>query len=346
MQICITGANGFIGSHLVDALLCQGHGIRILSRRINCVFPVGVQVVNGDLTSKDVNFEPFLSGCDVFLHCAGEINRVEVMRLLHVDGTQRLIQAVQHESTKSGKKIHWVQLSSVGAYGPPPDVHLDRVVTEETPSRPINEYEITKTIADDLVMRASAEGVMSCSIVRPSNVFGPQMVSRNVRKLIWMVNKRLFFYIGKPGAVATYVHVSDVVDALIKCAFEPVAKGRIYNLSSDCLLEELIKQIALTLGVSPPWLRVPEVLIRRVVGLFEGRIPIPLSQAGINGLVNRTRYATDRIVSELDFVFSKPMPQSIDEMVKEYCGTLERNDSSSSHHPPTIGVTRSKGKKV
>ncbi|MEO5333115.1 MAG: NAD-dependent epimerase/dehydratase family protein [Magnetococcus sp. YQC-5] len=326
MQICITGANGFIGRHLVEALLRQGYILRVLTRRVDCVFPVGVHVVQGDLTLEDVNLEPFLSGCDVLLHCAGEVNRVEMMRSLHVDGTQRLLQAVQNESSKRGKKIHWVQLSSIGAYGPAPDgfENLDRVVTEETPCRPINEYEITKTISDDLVMSAVTDGLITYSVVRPSKVLGRHMVEPSLYKLIRIVDKKLFFYIGKPGAVATYVHVDDVVAALVKCSLNPVAKGRIYNVSSDCLLEELIEQIALTLGARPPWLRLPEGLTRQVVGWLDGRIPMPLSQARINGLVNRTRYATDRIVSELDFVFSKPMPQAIDELVREYHGKLDR----------------------
>jgi nucleoside-diphosphate-sugar epimerase len=127
----------------------------------------------------------------------------------------------------------------------------------------------------------------------------------------------LFFYVGRHGAVATYVHVDDVVAALMKCAVEPKAKGRIYNLSSDCLLEDLIKHIASSLGVRLPWLCLPESLIRAAVGLVEGWVRIPLSQPRIDALVSRTRYPADRIVSELGFNFSRPMPTAIEDFAKE-----------------------------
>jgi nucleoside-diphosphate-sugar epimerase len=276
--------------------------------------------VRGDLTSPDCPLDKFLVGCDVVFHCAGEIHDVENMHLLHIDGSQRLLQAVLKTSTQTRQKIHWVQLSSVGAYGPPCNLTTsDRMVNEDTPLRPVGEYEITKTRADELVMLAShGSSKLTYSIVRPSNVFGASMTNNSLRELIKMVKSGLFFYVGKPGAIATYVHVEDVVSALIKSSFEPMAKGRIYNLSNDCLLDELIKHIASLLGVRPPWMRIPEMPIRAMVEFFDGWMNIPLTQSRIDALVKRTRYPTDRIVSELAFSFSKPMPESISDLVREF----------------------------
>lgn len=318
MQACVTGANGFIGKSLVDALYRQGFTVKVLTRRSGCEFQDGIQVVRGDLSTPDCPLARFLSGCEVLFHCAGEIRDVAAMQLLHIHGTQRLLQAALQESAQTGKKIHWVQLSSVGAYGPPQGTASNgRTVTEDTPTRPVGEYEVTKAKADELVLQASEDGVMTYSIVRPSNVFGPKMSNQSLRGLIEMVQRGLFFYVGRHGAVATYVHVDDVVVALMKCAVEPKAKNRIYNLSSDCLLEDLIKHIASSLGVRLPWLRIPESLIRTAVGLVEGWVRIPLSQSRTNALVNRTRYPADRIVSELGFNFSRPLPAAIEDFAKE-----------------------------
>ena len=132
-----------------------------------------------------------------------------------------------------------------------------------------------------------------------------------------MVKRGLFFYIGQPGAVATYVHVDDVAAALMKCAFEPKARGQIYNLSNDCPLEDLIKCIALLLGVRSPRIRIPESLVRNAVGLFEGRVNIPLTQSRIDSLVNKTHYLSDKIISELGFRFTKSMPASGEELIKK-----------------------------
>ena len=318
LRICLTGANGFIGRKLVAALSWQGHAIRVLSRRSDCLFSEGIQVVKGDLTSVDCPFDQFLEGCEVVVHCAGEVRDVAAMKSLHVDGTHRLLQAVLHEAAQRGQTIHWVQLSSVGAYGPPQGApHTDRIVTEDTSTRPFSEYEITKTQSDELVVRASARGLISLSILRPSNVFGLDMPNQALRGLIRMVKCGLFFYIGRPGAVANYVHVDDVVTALVKCAFEPRASGQIYNLSNDCLLEDLIKCTASILKVHRPRMRITEPLIRTAVGLFEGRVNIPLTQSRIDALVNKTLYPADKIVSELGFVFSKPMPAAIEDLIRK-----------------------------
>lgn len=318
MQTCVTGASGFIGQCLVEALSRQGHSIRVLTRRSGCVFPDGIQVVRGDLTSPNCPFDQFLVNCEVVFHCAGEIRDVSIMQSLHVDGMQCLLQAVLKEVAQNGQTIHWVQLSSVGAYGlPQGGARMDRIVTEDLHPCPAGEYEITKNRADELVMLASAGGLMTYSIVRPSNVFGARMSNQSLRGLINMVKRGLFFYVGRPGAVAPYVHVDDVVAALMKCAVEPSARGRIYNLSSDCLMEDLIKYVASALGVRPPWLRVPELPMRAAVSLVADWMNIPLTQSRIDALVNRTRYPADRIVSELGFVFSKPMPVAIGELVRE-----------------------------
>lgn len=317
-KICVTGANGFIGRSLVDGLSCQGYQIKVLTRRSDCVFPVGVQVILGDLTLPDCPLAEFVVGCEVLFHCAGETRDVSSMPRLHVDGTRRLLQAASNESAQGGKKIHWVQLSSVGVYGPPRDSpSAERIVGENTPHRPVGEYEVTKARADELVVQASEGGAITYSILRPSNVFGAGMTNQSLRGLIRMVKRGLFFYVGEPGAIATYVHVDDVVAALMKCASDPMAKGRAYNLSSDCLLDELIAHIAFVLGVRVPRLRIPEAIVRCAVGLLDGRLNIPLSRGRLNSLVGRTHYQSDRIVSELGFGFSKPMPAAIDDLVRE-----------------------------
>lgn len=316
IQVCVTGANGFIGRSLVDALSLHGYSIRVLTRRSDCLFPSGVQVVIGDLTSPDCQLEYFLLGCDVLFHCAGEIRDVLTMQLLHVDGTKRLLHALLKASMKTAQKIHWVQLSSVGVYGPSiGPANIVSIVTESDHVRPVGEYEITKAISDELVIQASDYGKMTYSIVRPSNVVGASMPNQSLSDLILMVKCGLFFYIGKPGAVATYVHVDDVVSALLKCAFEPNAVGQTYNLSNDCSQENLITFIAAELGVRSPRLRIPELFIRTAVSLFEGWAKIPLTQSRIDALVKKTCYPADKIILELGFKFSRQMPMAIQDLL-------------------------------
>lgn len=317
MRIHITGANGFIGRRLVAALLQQGHALRVLTRKSPGAFPPAVEVVAGDLTSADCPLEHFVRDCDVLIHCAGEIRDVGAMRSLHVEGTRKLIQAVVEESRRAGKIIHWVQLSSVGAYGPAPGKpDADRIVTEETPPRPVNEYELTKTISDDLVVKASADGQFTHSILRPSNVIGLQASDRFFPRLIKLIRRNQFFYIGRTGAIAAYIHVDDVVAALIALATSQRAKGHIYNLSFDCKLEEIVNHIAVRLGTQAPQIRVPAPLIQLPIRAFNAIFGKWVRLPSFNALTLRTRYPTTKIETELGFSFSKPLPQAIDELIE------------------------------
>ncbi len=315
MKISITGANGFIGRRLVDALRRQGHAISALSRRTNCILPADIHIVKGDLTSMDCPLDQLLEGCEVVFHCAGEIHDAAAMKSLHVDGTQRLLQAVLKEAAQRGQAIHWVQLSSVGTYGPPKGTaNAERVVTEDTPTHPLGVYEVTKTLSDELVIQASERGLMTYSIVRPSNVFGANMRNQSLRQLGAMVRKGLFFYVGRPGAVATYVHVDDVVEVLLRCGTDHRAKGKIFNISNDCLLEEMAEGIASTLKVTYPWLRLPEPFMRAAALVIGKVVNIPLTQERINALVARTRYPYLKLERELGFTPRISVPGAIGEV--------------------------------
>jgi nucleoside-diphosphate-sugar epimerase len=111
--------------------------------------------------------------------------------------------------------------------------------------------------------------------------------------------------------VATYVHVEDVVECLMRCAFDPRAKGHVFNLSNDCLMEELIQSIARWTGVEPPRLRIPETLARACAFAGRGIKNFPLTNGRIDALVSRTCYPNEKLRRVLDFLPIKHVPESI-----------------------------------
>ena len=316
MKVLVTGGSGFIGRRLVDVLRQEGHEVSVLSRRADCRFASDVRVVNGDLTSTECQLDGALEGCQVVFHCAGEIRDVTAMKALHVGGTQRLLAAVQKQAAQRAKAMHWVQLSSVGAYGHPSQyVNRERVVTEETPLQPQGEYEVTKTQSDELVVQAGKSAWLTYSIVRPSNVFGLEMPNQSLLKLGTMMRKGLFFFVGRPGAVATWVHVDDVVEVLRLCGSDPRAVGKTFNVSNDCLLEEMVGGIASALNLRRPWLRLPEWFVRAAVRVAAKVRKVPLTQEGINGLVRRTRYPYLKLERELGLTPRISVPEAIGAVV-------------------------------
>jgi nucleoside-diphosphate-sugar epimerase len=292
MRVGITGATGFIGSALVRRHLERGDAVRCLSRRRSSASERG-EMVHGDLTVADARLTRFADGLDVLYHCAGELADEGRMRAVNVDGTAALIDAA------AGRIGRWVQLSSAGVYGR----YRRGVVSEETPLMPCNEYEATKAEADRLVIEAAAaHRLASAAILRPTIVFGAGMPNQAIVQMMRVIERGVFFFIGQRGASANYVHVANVVDALLLCGTSASAAGRIYNLSDWATVEEFASAIADALGRPRPRLRLPERPVRLLVGAGGRLAGLPLTEARIDALVNRTRYAIDRIRRELDYV--------------------------------------------
>ena len=316
--VCVTGGNGFIGKKLIEELSKIGCCVRAITRKKNAIFPSNVDVFIGDLTDANLSLKKFLKDCDILYHCAGEINYKQQMSLLHINGTKKLIQAVENEFKLTQKKLHWIQLSSCGAYGPPnnSDVQIKRTVTETSETNPTNEYERTKTKSDEILM-ASSNYNFEYTILRPSNVIGPSMTNQSVHKLIKLVNSGYFFFIGKKDASSTYVHVDDVVKALLIISYNPNSKNEIFNISYDCSWEDLLKQIAYLLNVKMLPIRIPFELIQfpiKLIKLIFGKF---FNIPQLDPLVFRTQYSTKKIESILNFKFSKPMPDAIEDLIKK-----------------------------
>lgn len=319
MKVSITGASGFVGSLLVKRLVADGHSVKVLSRNSQKEFPAGVEVIIGDLGSPSPSIEYFLEGSEVLFHCAGELKNESSMHKVHVDGTNFLINLLKGRNFTGGKKIKWVQLSSVGVYGPAkPRVNCPRSITEDSLPNPYGVYEISKYISDQLVIEAGRSGIIDFVILRPSNILGISMPNKYVFNLIKFVDKNLFFHIGSPAAISTYVHIDDVIEAIILCSEMSSANGKIYNLSRDCFLCDLIEKISVDLGCRNPKLRLPEILIRSLIVLFSGLKSFPLTQRRLDSLVSRTSYSSERIIRDLNFQFKYEFPDAITEIVSAY----------------------------
>lgn len=293
MIVAVTGGSGFIGAALVRRLLERGHTVRMLTRRAGG--PVTgdnkLQMFQGDLLDPDGDFKAFVGGADLLYHCAGEIKDQALMPALHVEGTKRLIAAA------AGDVGHWIQLSSVGAYGS----HQTGVVTEQTPTAPVGVYETTKTIADELVAAAAGRGAFCCTILRPSNVMAPQMPNRSVFQLIAAIYRGRFVFIGKPGAVANYVHLDNVVEALLLAGDRHPAEVAVYNVSDACSFEQFVHDVCEALHCAEPSLRLPKWGAEAVASTF-GRIPgFPVTPSRVRALTTRTLYATSKIEAELKY---------------------------------------------
>jgi len=316
MIVAITGGTGFIGKKLVSRLARQGNRVRLLTRNTELTgIPSPVEVHECNLlTAKIGQLSAMLDGVEVLYHCAGQLKDPLAMRALHVDATQKLAEAAFR------RVPHWVQLSSVGVYGPV----AQGIVTEDSALNPVGQYEITKYESDKIILEAANKGGFSYSVLRPSNVFGAEMTNQSLFNMIAMIDRGLFFYIGKPGASANYIHVDNVVDGLVRCGTMLQAKGRTYNLSDHCTMEHFVETIASALDRPSPRLRFPK-LVAQFAGVTLGNIPgFPLTQSRVNALDNRSTYQISRIQMELGYRHAISMDDGLHELVAAYRQRFQR----------------------
>jgi nucleoside-diphosphate-sugar epimerase len=197
--VALTGASGFLGTHLRQALRDAGHDVRALHRRPADDEP-GVAVVRGDLRDADA-LARLVDGVDAVVHAAALVRSADAGALHHanVDGTRALLAA-------SADVPRFLQISTAGVYGRP-----GGRVTEGSRIDPPNAYERSKLAADLEVEQVRAE---RATIVRPTNVIGvghPQ--DPLVRFLQRVAAGRL---VAPASARASYVSASAVAGVVTR----------------------------------------------------------------------------------------------------------------------------------
>jgi len=190
----------------------------------------------------------------------------------------------------------WVQLSSVGAYG----ICRENIITEDSKEQSFGIYEQTKTKSDKIVKNSGIPYV----ILRPSNVFGNDMPNQSLRSLLNTLHRGLFFFIGKENkSLVNYIHVADVVEAIIQCGSNDKALGEVFNLSQSTTVEKMIASFASGMGTDKKILRLPEVVARMIVSIG-GLIPgFPLTSSRVDALTNRCIYSSTKVQKILKFKY-------------------------------------------
>jgi 2-alkyl-3-oxoalkanoate reductase len=252
----ITGATGFVGSHLAQECAARGWGVRALARPGADTVPLekrGVAVVRGDVTDPP-SLPGAVRGVDVVFHCAakvGDWGPVEDYRAVNVEGLRNLLEACRAQPLKV-----FVHFSTLGVYAarhhygtdesePPPEVHVDG-------------YTQTKVEGEKLALRYQREHGVPVVVLRPGFAYGPR--DRTVLpKLIDNLRRGQVRYLGGGGRAMNTIYVGNLVEAALLAAEQPGAVGRVYNLTDGERVskKEFIEAIADGVGVPRPRRSVP-----------------------------------------------------------------------------------------
>ena len=283
----------------------------------------------------ELNLQPFLSGCDVLVNLAAEKKNIKKMKSLHVDSVNRLITAIKKNFLVEKKKVHFIQLSSCGVYGSLDfnKVEEKRVIDEIFEPIPKTEYEKTKFKTDELLINLNEKHIISYTILRPSNVICSSMKHTPLMQLKKFLKPGFFFYFGKDDSVANYVHIHDVVRAILTIINNQKSLNNVYNLNSSDNWSNIIDKILylnnykiLKIKISYNLVKYLLLIIKIILRIF---IHIPL----LATFVSRTVYISKKIEKDLNFEFKKPIHKNIDDFfykeIKENTNNLSRENKST-----------------
>jgi nucleoside-diphosphate-sugar epimerase len=170
VKIAVTGATGFVGSHVAECLAAAGHEVTVLARspeRLAAIRHLSPRVVFGDLDRAEA-VRDFTTGQDVVVHAAGLTiakSRDEFVRV-NVRGSVRLLETALANSPGLRR---FVFVSSQAAMGPTP---VGGALEEDAPRRPISAYGQSKSLAEEQLARFADR--LPVTFVRPPWVYGPR----------------------------------------------------------------------------------------------------------------------------------------------------------------------------
>lgn len=288
--VAITGATGFLGSHLLCQLVSKGFRVRAAFRAEeakNAIQPIfDFYSINAGILEQQVAWykgdiadytftEHFVTGVDYVCHCAAAVSfdRRDLSKLYqaNVIGTENIVNACLARGVK--KIIH---ISSIATLGLPAEGQEIDESCHLSELRGRSAYSTTKYLAEMAVWRGFEEG-LSMAIVNPSVILGPGRPLSGTPRLFEMIRNGLPFYIDGTNG---FVDVRDVASAIIWLLHADVSGERFVLNADNVTYKRLFALIAKGFGLPVPRYRLPLWLLRlgvaasTLAGFVTGRPPV------------------------------------------------------------------------
>jgi len=246
----LTGASGFVGTHLVNELLARGWEVRVIIHKHSLPPAARLETVSGELTDL-ARLERSLGGSDVVFHLASALGSAPIpekeFQTVNAGGTQSVLKAAAEAGVRT--VIHF---SSAGVLG---HVAENRPADESYPVHPQDAYDRSKLEGERIALDYGRRG-LDVRVIRPGWVFGPG--DKRTLKLIRAVVRKRIVMVSSGEALQSPVYIDDLVAGTLLC-LEKGRRGEVYHLAGPEILpvRVMIKTIAKAAGVAFPLVRVP-----------------------------------------------------------------------------------------
>jgi len=330
MRALVTGATGFLGSHIAERLVARGDEVRALVRSSSdtaFLQKLGVELVTGDVTDPQ-SLAPAMAGMEVVYHAAARVADWGPWRdfeRVTVDGTRNVLNATIQAGVP--RLLH---VSTDGVYALSA---FEGVVTEDSPLEKhfgwLDYYRRSKLAAERLARRYAEEGKLAITIVRPGLLFG-ERDRVMFPGIVAFLKSGSAAYLGRADNPLPYIYAGDVAEACIAGATSDAAAGRIYNVVSDepVTQQAVFDAIADAAGIPKPKRHIPIRLIYAMAMGMEAwclfgrrrKAHPEITRFGVILLAYNFREDASRLRAELGWAPKVPMQEA----VKRCVDALER----------------------
>lgn len=299
-RILVSGAAGFVGTHLLEALAAYPVSTVALYHRNRP--ESSTNTANTDWRRCDLSKDDLmehLDGVDTIFHLAAAFSansgRETAIRLhvANVDATERLASA----ATRIGARF--IHVSSIAAG----EADNGQTVVDASTGRPKSAYGVSKRIGEEKVMALGAKGLRYV-ILRPTALFGEHH-DGSILELARTIRAGRFFLFGKGGNATNFYYVKDFVSALLAVANSDACLGKTYIAADRPLpLADLTAEIGSLLGLHATPRALP-----RGLGMFLGATcdlvsaltgrRLPLSRQRVRAMITDVRYSGDLLRKDL-----------------------------------------------
>lgn len=322
MKILVTGATGFIGSHLVDYLIELGYDVKATIRKtsnLQWLKDKNIELVETNLNSLE-DTSKAVRDVDYIYHIAGLVAAKNYREFLKAnrDATETLLKACEIANPHLQR---FVLVSSQTVAGP--SSSLENPQTEDDIPTPITSYGKSKLEGEKVAI--SFMDKLPITIVRPPAVYGPRDTA--IKDIFKLANKGIAPLVGLDDKFVSLIYIKDLIQGIVLAGESNISEGQIYFITSHQFYSwnEIMDTMKIALNKKRLLkIRIPNTLVLAIAGIsdlfgrFSDKPPVFDYEKGIDFVQKYWICSPEKARRDLDFVSEISLEDGLTETAEWY----------------------------